>query len=358
MLLLTHGPHGWYARSTGSTSCTICPAGSYCTKPSSSPTACASGYYSMAGWNQCNVCPIGYICPNKNQLPSLITISQTAALGQTAATTCAARSARSSGGTWVTCPSGYTSVGGNSIRWVPCPPGYECTSGSATPNKCTNNQHAYWMTQNCQTCTDPDQQCMYRERDYIEPCPHGTYMPSSNTNSLLCLPCPAGSSCHQKGSSTTCSSTQYSLLGEIYCHSCPVWASCTTSSYSLCSAGSYSGYGVTTCSTCSVGYFCPDIFQDKQPCPPGTYQDTTGNIGCKVCALGYYSSAFGSSACTQCPAGSYCPNADQPAIICPFGTYSTAGSVICLRCTDGYLWESGETSPTPSEKNMSKWMDL
>ena len=88
----------------------------------------------------------------------------------------------------------------------------------------------------------------------------------------------------------------------------------------------------------------------------GSRANNTGSLGCKVCDLGYYSSAFGSSSCAKCPAGSYCPNADQPAIICPFGTYSTAGSVICLRCTDEYLWESGETTPTPSGKN--EQMDL
>ena len=109
------------------------------------------------------------------------------------------------------------------------------------------------MTQTCQTWADPDQQCMFRERDYIEPCPHGTYMPSTNTASLMCLPCPAGSSCHQKGSAITCASTEYSLSGEIHCHSCPVGASCTTLSYILCTAGQYSAYGSTSCLACPVG---------------------------------------------------------------------------------------------------------
>ena len=83
------------------------------------------------------------------------------------------------------------------------------------------------------------------------------------------------------------------------------------------------------------------------------YQDATSSLGCKVCSLGYYSSAYASSSWTQCPQGSYWPNADQPPILCPFGTYSSAGSVIWQRCTDGYLWETGETTPTPSGKTWS-----
>lgn len=184
------------------------------------------------------------------------------------------------------------------------------------------------MQQNCKTCTDPGQQCMYRERNYIEPCPHGTYMPSTNTNSLMCVPCPAGFSCHQKGTSTACTAGYYSLQGDLHCHKCPVGASCTTSSYTLCSTGQYSPYGTTSCSVCPQGYFCPDIFQDKQMCPPGTYQDSTSQIYCKNCALGYYASSYGSTSCTQCPAGKYCPSPEMPPVTCPFGTYSTAGSTI------------------------------
>jgi len=302
----------------------------------------------MKGWTSCNNCPIGYICASKSALPVLVSINQYATLNSLAASTCNAGFARTSGGTCYSCPSGYTSVGGNSIRCTPCPPGHECTSSNATPSKCTNNQHAYWMQKNCKDCTDAAQQCMFRDRNYIEPCPHGTYMPTGNSASLMCVPCPAGRSCHRKGTSTNCAAGTYSLEGDLHCHDCPVGASCTTSSYTLCTTGQYSAYGSTSCSACPLGHFCPEIHQDKQPCLPGTYQDGTSQLFCKHCAIGTTAAQYGSTTCTACSAGDYCPSPDKPAIKCPFGTYSTAGSTICKRCTDGYLCNSGETSATGS----------
>jgi hypothetical protein len=192
---------------------------------------------------------------------------------------------------------------------------------------------------------------MYRQRDFIEPCPHGTYMPTTNSNSLMCLACPGGFSCIRKSAATACSATQYSLEGEIHCHECPTGASCPTkSNFVMCSEGQYSGYGVTTCTSCEAGYHCPDQFQDRQKCPPGTYQDATGQKGCKTCAVGTYTSAWASTTCTACPAGSYCPFTDKPPVLCPYGTYSSGSTAICSKCSDGYLCEEGETSATPAGK--------
>jgi hypothetical protein len=166
----------------------------------------------------------------------------------------------------------------------------------------------------------------------------------------MCIPCPAGSSCLQKAVAVACAADEYSEQGEIHCHKCPVGAQWPDKTgYTLCTEGQYSGYGTTTCAACPVGHFCPDIFQDKQKCPPGTHQDATGKIGCKHCTIGYYS-AYGAEDCTQCPQGSYCPRPDLPPVQCPFGTYSTAGQTICIRCSDGFLCEAGETSASPAGK--------
>ena len=168
---------------------------------------------------------------------------------------------------------------------------------------------------------------MFRERDYFQPCPHGTYMPTTNPTSLMCFPCPAGSSCLQKGGETSCSTGEYSLEGEIHCHQCPSGASCTLSSYTLCTLGQFSPYGNNTCYNCEAGYYCPDIYQYEKKCPPGTYQDATGQTYCKTCAEGYYTDRYGQTSCTQCPAGSYCQYSDRTPIVCPFGTYSAVGSL-------------------------------
>lgn len=269
-------PHGWYTSATGQTSCTKCPAGQYCSQTDTAPVACANGHYSLGGWTQCNSCPLGYICPNKDQVPVLVAISEYATQDQMTVTACGAGKARTSGGTCVDCPSGYTTHGGNNIRCTPCPPGHECTTATAAPAKCTANKHAYWMTQTCQACTNPAQQCMFRDRNYIEPCPHGTYMPTTNTNSLMCLPCPAGFSCHQRGTAVACAAKEYSMAGEIHCHKCPAGARCPDKlGFIMCTEGQYSDYGEDTCQVCPVGHYCPETHQTKQPCPPGTHQDGT-----------------------------------------------------------------------------------
>ena len=321
-------PPGYYSLGNA-TSCTICPAGSHCPTPDVAPVACSAGYYSFAGWSMCLICPIGYKCPNKNTVPELISTNEFTLVGSDSNTpsTCTAGQARTSGGACQDCPSGYTSYGGNDIRCVPCPPGWECNDNSTAPTKCENNEHSYWMTTTCQTCNEAGQQCMFRERDYFQPCPHGTYMPTSNTNSLMCLPCPAGSSCLQKGGETGCSTGEYSLEGEIHCHQCPSGASCDLFSYTLCTLGQFSPYGNNTCYNCEAGYYCPDIYQHEKKCPPGTYQDATGQTYCKTCAEGYYTDRYGQTSCTQCPAGSYCQYSDRTPIVCPFGTYSAVGSL-------------------------------
>ena len=164
------------------------------------------------------------------------------------------------------------------------------------------------MHENCRSSIAGHQN-MFSTRDYFEPCPHGTHNTGGST--LMCSPCPAGRSCLRKGASTLCVLPQYSLLGEIHCHDCPVGSSCTITATTPCTTGKYSGYGVATCSDCPTGSYCPDIFQDALLCPPGTFQDATDQVGCKACLIGTYSSEFGATNCIDCPAGSYCPYADQ-----------------------------------------------
>lgn len=43
-------------------SCTICPAGFYCSDPSKPPIACPALQYSVAGSSQCHSCPAGSVC--------------------------------------------------------------------------------------------------------------------------------------------------------------------------------------------------------------------------------------------------------------------------------------------------------
>ena len=154
------------------------------------------------------------------------------------------------------------------------------------------------MHANCRANQEGHQN-MFSTRDFFEPCPHGTYNPATG-GGLMCLPCPGGSSCLGKATATACTATQYSLEGEIHCHECPIGAKCTTAaSFTMCNSGEYSGYGETVCTTCPAGSYCPDILQDALKCPPGTYQDIAGSVGCKVCAIGTYSDRYGAVTCTS-----------------------------------------------------------
>ncbi|KAL7454134.1 hypothetical protein ACHAWC_005764 [Mediolabrus comicus] len=96
---------------------------------------------------------------------------------------------------------------------------------------------------------------------------------------------------------------------------------------STCPAGTYSEQGDMVCKPCEAGrYSSSDGSSECTPCPAGQYSDDTGFTSCKVCdagtfsnagkdasgstrcnscAPGYYSSSSGSSECTKCPAGHY-----------------------------------------------------
>ena len=58
---------GTYASSTGTITCTACPAGYYCPSGSISPTPCPNGLTSSIrsqSQSSCSSCPIGSYCQN------------------------------------------------------------------------------------------------------------------------------------------------------------------------------------------------------------------------------------------------------------------------------------------------------
>lgn len=91
-----------------------------------------------------------------------------------------------------------------------------------------------------------------------KPCPIGTYLDSSASNTPRCLPCPDGSDLSQL--------TEAML-------SCP-----------LCIEGSTST---------APGYVC-------SPCPAGTYSDLSTDALCRLCEDGFYAEEPGSPSCTRC----------------------------------------------------------
>lgn len=78
------------------------------------------------------------------------------------------------------------------------------------------------------------------------------------------------------------------------CASCPAGYSCDSFSGSttVCSSGEYSLAGEMNCTECPKGYMCPFTMIDKILCPSGTH---TGGLTMQT-------------SCQNCPAGSYCHN--------------------------------------------------
>lgn len=175
--------------------------------------------------------------------------------------------------------------------------------------------------------------------------------------------CPVGSS-----SPTPCSSGTYlNSTGNLAVDDC---ISCTSGMYCAgsgnaapegsCSAGYYCPAGQDNPSPtgyeCTQGHFCIEGSISPERCLSGTYQDDTGQFGCKGCPVGYFCDntlnpvVLYNSA--NCPVGHYCPentthSTEYP---CPLGTFSNATNLVasseCQACSGGkYCSQTGRSEP-------------
>lgn len=278
--------------STPGNSCTICPAGSYCTGGAANKEACTTGSYtSTTGQSACTPCTSGTTtndigqtscnatCPNKNNYANA----------------------------WAT-----TSWSANTVTNL-CKIS-NCNAGSKYDNTAYTD-----YTGTCTACTA------------------GTYTTGT---------------AHTK---TSCSKVQSGCYGGTGATSaCP--KKCTAGSYSgtgasactKCAAGSYSKAGASACSKCSIGQYQPAEGKSScLTCATGTYSATVGATSCtackpgnyctggrmKTCAAGSYSAYSRASSCTKCAAGTY-----QPA----------TGKTSCLDAVAGYyVSNTGQTKQTP-----------
>lgn len=95
---------GHYALQGVNIACTSCPAGSFCSLTTSSPSACQPGTYSVANAVACTSCPAGSSCASTSTVPS----------------PCAAGS--------------YSSLGSGVC--LPCQSGFQCSNPSVAPVAC------------------------------------------------------------------------------------------------------------------------------------------------------------------------------------------------------------------------------
>jgi hypothetical protein len=108
----------------------------------------------------------------------------------------------------------------------------------------------------------------------------------------------------------------------------------------ICSAGTYSPAGASSCATCAEGTYSSSGAASCTTCPAGTYCPY-GSPSFNLCPAGTFSNA-GAPQCTGCPSGTYCPNPGSTVanqLICPSGTYcpfnAATGTANYTNCTGG-----------------------
>jgi hypothetical protein len=243
---------GRYSDTTGLTSCTLCPKGTY--QNGNGQTACRpctdmnSRYYSNnVGSTTCQQC-------SRYSNYYLVT----------------------SGSMNIDCISAGSD---ESVPWS-----YYCGSSC---NACTSGKYTAQKRAQCTLCpagsycTSPTG---YRTDEssnpYVIPCPVGTYSDSAGLSSLSqCKSCPVGEFSDKTGQSSCddCAKGTYTTAaGSSSCEKCPAGTFGSSASSSVCSS-----------------------------CEKGKYNDKVGQGSCTPCGLGKYTDVVKSSSCTDCAAGKY-----------------------------------------------------
>lgn len=96
------------------------------------------------------------------------------------------------------------------------------------------------------------------------------------------------------------------------------------------------------CVSCGVGTFYSGEQEQCVLCPPGTYQDTVGQLSCEPCPSTEgpgVSGAKNVSQCGgQCAPGQFSADGFRPCQPCPLGSFQPeAGRVLCFSCGGGLM---------------------
>ena len=311
-----------------------CPPGFFCPEGSTGGEPCPQGTFSSASQAEsnatCNSCTAGFFCPNTSMTEPLDV-----------------------------CPEGYYCPGGQRIgEEYACPPGKFCPLGSDDPIECAPGFHQNETAQaNCSACPAGMYCDASSETARVDglPCPEGYYCPVG-TASYAQFPCPPATF-----SNTT------RLVNISQCTPCSPGSYCAsehlTAPTGLCAEGYFCRNGSNTAtpglenpflscadscpdselagSVCPVGHFCPEGSSSPQPCPRGSFGNSTmlsRSSQCHSCTPGYFCPNVGMvEPVDACVSGYYCPGGqlNGTEVPCPVGNYCPEGSSAPLPCEAG-----------------------
>lgn len=326
----------------------LCPVGHYCSTGTADPIICADGtFMNHTGAASCYPCPPGHYC-EAYYSPSL----------------------------YRPCPRGFYCPRGTGLDWIPCPVGkYGSRTGLQSEDECTacdpgkycnaqalsspvgNCTAGYYCPQGAQNAwgqmlytgnlTCPRGSYCPQGSSMPLACPRGTYNPSLGQISIAdCLYCISGQYCDR---SNLTAPTGFCQQG-YFC-----LPRATTATPQFISIDSYSGLQIGG-DLCPTGSYCPTGSPLAYSCPPGTFNNMSGQGNCFSCPEGYFCPGGTSDYLDphlECPTGYFCPSGTQYStqFACPPGTFNNLtrrrSLDDCLKSPPGY-YSAGAASSAPT----------
>jgi hypothetical protein len=105
-----------------------------------------------------------------------------------------------------------------------------------------------------------------------------------------------------------------------------------------CQAGTFSGFGATSCEPCQPGFMIDAQRTSCYLCSPGSFTTTQASTTCAACPFGTFAETLGSTTCTICPKRGTTLNIGAMSefeCVCPNGTSGAPSQgVECRTCLD------------------------
>ncbi len=299
------------------TSCSACPAGSYCSGGTAAATKCAIGSYSTGTASACTVCGAGK------------TTSSTGTTGSSSCISCSSISGLSS---WAT-PSWKANSVSNLCTVSTCSANYY-KSGNSCPTCSSGTDGLYTKSAAGTTSVNS---CYLTTTA-------GKYVATENAGEVTCAAggwCPGGITIYYNTGTTTGGRTACSSLGTGYTNT-STGQSKNTSCYLPVTAGKVRvGTSGTSLDTCDAGTY---------KAAHNAYYGTS--YSCSVCDTNKYSDA-GAASCTSCDTADGYGNSGTSAsshagvssckVTCDAGEYVATAGGGCVSVGSGYYTSASKT---------------